>query len=293
MYTSEIFKSIRESLSKASGDGGNSVYKNILKPKAGKTYVLRLVPNIKDGSSTFFHYYSHGWDSFSTGDYVSIISLQTFGKRDPIGTERLKIKKSDNQLLKEKAEKVKWNEYWAVNVYVVDDPENPENNGTVKILRYGRQLNKIIEAAVDGEDSDEFGQRVFDLGEGGVNFKLKAEKQGPYTVYTSSRFSPPSDLGLSKEKVEQIQNSVFDLTTIIQTKTEEEIKEFWNTHFLCVNSQTEKQESSKQSSQAKREIEEDEVLESISKKDDLDVVSDVEIDDFGIDELIEDVIKSK
>jgi hypothetical protein len=292
MYTSEIFKSIRESLSKASGDGGNSVYKNILKPKAGKTYVLRLIPNVKDGSSTFFHYYSHGWDSFSTGDYVSIISLQTFGKRDPIGTERLKIKKGENELLKEKAEKVKWNEYWAVNVYVVDDPENPENNGTVKILRYGRQLNKIIEAAVHGEDSDEFGERVFDLTENGVNFKLKAEKQGPYTVYTSSRFSGPSDLGLGKDKILQIQDSVYDLTSIIQSKTEEEIKEFWNTHFLCIsNNKQEESQSSSTSSKAKREIEEDEVFESLSKSNDMSEVPDV--DDFGIDELIEDVIKSK
>lgn len=288
MYTSEIFKSIRDSLNRTTSDGGNSSYKNILKPKAGKTYQLRLLPNIKNGEETFVHYYNHGWNSFSTGDYVSIISLQTFGKRDPIGTERLKIKNSENELLKKKAETVKWNEYWAVNVYVVDDPVNPENNGTVKILRFGRQLNKIIDAAINGEDSDEFGEKVFSLGSDGVNFKLKAEKQGPYTVYTSSRFSSPSDLQLSDDKMKEIYNSLHDLSGLIQVKTEQEIRDFWTEHFLATKSvRTDDDEVVQQKPKKNREVEEEELIASVK---DTDTSS---VDDLGIDELIEDVINSK
>ena len=34
---------------------------------------------------------------------------------------------------------------------------NPDNNGKVKILRYGKQLQKIITEAIEGEDAEEFG----------------------------------------------------------------------------------------------------------------------------------------
>lgn len=233
MYNANLFQSIKEALTKSENSSGNPLYKEILKFKAGNTYVLRLLPNVQEPSKTFFHFYQHGWNSFSTGQYVSALSLQTIGKPDPIGMETYRLKKNGTDEEKEKVTAVKWQEQWYVNVYVVDDPTTPENNGTVKIFRFGKKLHKMIESAISGDDSDEFGPRVFDLSANGCNFKLKAEKQGEYVAYDSSRFTSPVDLGLSEERQEEIYKNIHDLTAVNALKSEEELVEMWNKHFLC------------------------------------------------------------
>jgi len=231
-YNPSMFQSIRDAIAKSETSSGNPLYKEILKFKVGNTYVLRLLPNIKSPENTFYHFYTHGWNSFTTGQYVSTLSLQTIGQPDPISKERYRLLKNGSPEEKAKAETVKWQEQWYVNVYVVDDPVNPENNGTVKIFRYGKMLDKMIKSAIEGDDSDEFGHRVFDLSASGVNFKLKVEKQGEWTSYNSSRFTSPVDLGLTEEKMEEIYGNVHDLTSVNQIKSESEITDMWNTHFL-------------------------------------------------------------
>lgn len=234
MFTSTMFQSIKDALAKTeNSSSGNPLYKEILKFKAGNTYVLRLLPNISAPENTFYHFYTHGWNSFATGQYVSALSLQTVGKPDPIGRERYRLSKFGSSEEKSKVNAVKWQEQWFVNVYVVDDPVNPENNGTVKIFRFGKKLNKLIESAISGDDSDEFGSRVFDLSPNGVNLKLKVEKQGEYIAYDSSRFTSPTDIGLSEEKQKEIYNNLHDLKAVNTIKTEEDLIEMWNTHFLC------------------------------------------------------------
>lgn len=279
MFTSTMFQSIKEALAKSDTSTSNPLYKEILKFKAGNTYVLRLLPNLKDLSKTFYHFYTHGWNSFSTGQYVSALSLQTIGQPDPIGRERYRLSKFGAEDEKEKAKLVKWQEQWYVNVLVVEDPVNPENNGKVKIFRFGTKLNKKITSAISGDDADEFGPRVFDLSENGVNFKLKVETQGEYVSYDSSRFTSPIDLKITKEKQQEIYDSVFDLEAINPLKTESELMDMWNTHFLCVSKDQE--ESNDQPIQK--------MSSSVSSKS-----SSADDDDSDIsDEMIAEILKSQ
>lgn len=271
MYNSSMFASIKDALAKSEKSGGNPLYKEILKFKAGNTYVLRLLPNVNDPSKTFYHYFQHGWNSFATGEYVSALSLQTIGKPDPIGIETYRIKKNGTEEQKAKAQSVKWQEQWYVNVYVIDDPVTPANNGTVKIFRFGKKLNNIIESAISGDDSDEFGAKVFDLSKNGVNFKLKAEKQGEYTTYDSSRFTSPVSVNLSDERIEQIYNSVHDLTSVNPIKSEEELIEMWNKHFVV-------KETFESKPQAKTPV--------ASHEEDEDVSSTKELSDEMVNELL-------
>lgn len=234
MFTTTMFESIKEALANSEkSSGGNSLYREILKFKAGNTYVLRLLPNINSLKDSFYHYFVHGWNSFSTGEYVSAVSLQTIGQTDPIAVERYRIKKNGSEEEKAKAEQVKWQEQWFVNVYVIDDPVTPENNGTVKVMRFGKKLNKLVMSAISGDDSDEFGPRVFDLSANGCNLKLRAEKQGEYVSYDSSRFTSPTDLGLSEERQKEIYNSIHELAAINPLKSEDEIIQIWKKHFVC------------------------------------------------------------
>lgn len=231
-YTTSLFESIKDAINKNSNTSTESSFKDFMKLEIDKTYVVRLIPLVSNPERTFFHYFSHIWKSVSTNNIVSVLCPNTYGEKCPIDEYRSKIysTKDDNQI--EKIRPIKRNENWLVNVLVIKDPTNPENQGKVKILRYGKQLAKIIDAAITGDESDEFGAKVFDLSENGCNLKIKVEKnEGGYASYTGSKFTSPSkidDLG----DIDEVYNQANDLDAIFDHKSYEEIKKLLTTHFL-------------------------------------------------------------
>jgi len=222
-FNTSMFQSIKDALA-SSDSKGSATFNEIMPTKVGNTYTVRLLPYAKDPSKTFFHYYNHGWNSFATGQYVQTLSPQTFGERDPIAEERFKVLRTGSEEEKEKMQAIRRLEKWLVNVYVIDDPANPDNNGKVKILRYGKQLQKIITEAIEGEDAEEFGPRIFDLGSEGVNFKIKVEQQGDFPTYVSSRFTTAGKIDISDDKQKEIYESAFDLTDVFTQKSYDELK---------------------------------------------------------------------
>ena len=246
-FNTSMFQSIKAALAK-SEDAGNNTYTEILKTTPGNTYTVRLLPYAQDPSKTFFHYYTHGWVSFANGQYVQALSPSTFGERDPIAEERFRILRTGTEEEKEKVSAIKRAEKFLVNVYVIDDPTNSDNNGKVKLLRYGKQLHKIIMEAIEGEDAEEFGPRIFDLGPNGVSFKIKVENQGEYPTYVSSRFTSAGKLNLTDEEQEKIYNGVFDLSKVFTLKSYDELKSMLDEHFHL------SQESSKVESQVHHRV---------------------------------------
>jgi hypothetical protein len=230
-----MFQSIKAALSKNEEKSAPGLYNEILKTVPGNTYTVRLLPYAKDPSKTFFHYYIHGWTSFSSGQYVQAVSPQTFNERDPISEERFRVLRNGTETEKEKMQAVRRSEKWLVNVYVVEDPTNPENNGTVKLLRYGKQLQKIIMEAIEGEDAEEFGPRIFDLGPEGVSLKVKVEQQGDYPTYVSSRFTSSGKVNLSGEEQEQIYKKAFNLEEVFTIKTYDELKQMMDEHIYAAS----------------------------------------------------------
>jgi hypothetical protein len=233
LNTTSMFQSIKNALAKSEEKSSSGLYNEILKTTPGNTYTVRLLPFAKDPSKTFFHYFIHGWNSFATGQYVQAVSPQTFNERDPISEERFRVLRSGTEDQKEKMQVVRRAEKWLVNVYVIEDPSNPANNGTVKILRYGKQLQKIIMDAIEGEDSEEYGERIFDLSANGVSLKIKVEEQAGYPTYTSSRFTGAGKINLSEEEQEKIYNSTFNLEEVQQVKSYDELKQMLNEHVYC------------------------------------------------------------
>jgi len=231
-FNTSMFQSIKDALA-TSDSKGSAKFNEIMPTKSGNTYTVRLLPFAKDPSKTFFHYYNHGWTSYATGQYVQTLSPQTFGERDPIAEERFKVLRTGSEEEKEKMSAVRRLEKWLVNVYVVDDPTNPDNNGNVKILRYGKQLHKIITEAIEGEDAEEFGPRIFDLGPEGVNFKIKVEQQGDYPTYVSSRFTAAGKIDLSEDEQKGIYEGAFDLSEVFTLKSYDELKQMLNEHYYC------------------------------------------------------------
>ena len=230
-FTKSMFASIKDALTK---EGSNNKTADILRTKPGNSYEVRLLPNIEDPSKTFYHFYSHGCCSFSTGQYVTALSPTTWGDRDPIAEYRMKCFRSGTPEEKAKSDAIFRSEKWLVNAYIVNDPDDPENNDTVKIVRFGKQLHKIIMEGINGEDSDQFGERIFDLSENGCTFRIRCEKQGDYPTYVSSKFLMPGAIpGVDDSRVKEIYSGCHDLEKTFREKTFDELKLMLDEHFHC------------------------------------------------------------
>jgi len=233
-----MFESIKSALQK---NTSQSSYKDILKVEVGNNYTVRLLPNVNNPDKTFFHYFSVGWTSFSTGQYITYVSPSTFGERDPVLEAKYRITRDDSQSeeLKKKADSIRRTEKWLVNAYVVKDPSNSENDGKIMVVRYGKQLHKIIMDAIEGEGAEDFGPRIFDLSSNGCNLLIKVEKQGDYPTYVSSKFTMPKSIeGLEADKIDNVYNNVLDLTSVLPVKGFDEIQSLLDEHFYCKDSET-------------------------------------------------------
>lgn len=230
-YSNNLFESIKDALNKKTTNNESS-FKDFMKTEINKTYIVRLLPNVEAPDRTFFHYFHHMWKSVMTNNMVSFLCPTTYGDKCPVEEYRSKAYRTKNEDEIEKTRPVKRNESWLANVYVVKDPTNPENEGKVKILRFGKQLNKIITDAISGDDSEEFGSKIFDLSENGCNFKIKVDSnEGGYPTYVSSKFMTPSKLE-GVENPDEVYAQINSLDKIFTQKSYEEIQELLNVHFL-------------------------------------------------------------
>ena len=235
--TKSMFEAIKQSLSTEKGQGGNGLYKEILKFTPGNTYQVRLVPNPNSPKETIFHYYNHAWTSNSTGKFVTALCPSTFGESCPIDAYYLKTYRTGTESEKSSAAMLSRKEGWMVNVYVVSDPSNPENEGKVKILRYGKELAKIVQSAIEGDDADEFGvEKIFDVTSGST-LRIKCESRTgqrggktQYVTYASSKFLSPS--ALENVDVEEIFGAVHDLKAVNKQTTPAEMQRLLDEHYF-------------------------------------------------------------
>lgn len=230
-YSTSMFDALKTAMAEQRSGGS---FKDILKTSIGNTYLVRLIPNINDISKTMYHYFSHGWQSLATGQFISCLCPTTNGQRCPICEERVRLYRGDEED-KKNAKLLGRKEQWLINAYVVDDPVNVENNGMIKIVRYGKQLDKVIRDATEGDDSEEIGARAFDLSENGCNLRIKVEKNdGGYPTYISSKFLRESEIrGMDDDKIDEVYKNLFDLEKVFESKTPEEVKDMLDTHFFC------------------------------------------------------------
>lgn len=207
----------------------------------GKTYKVRLIPYIDDENQEnnhfIFEYKSNSWKSKKTGKQTFFLSPKTFdpAARCPISEKRLKIYNDFGKDSKENEEAKIMNTKtnWLVNAYVIEDPTNPDNVGTVKIINMGSTLHKILENSTLGEDAEEFGFRCFDISEAGCDLRIKCEDDGSAAPdFALSRFMSPSKIpGMTDKKIEEIYSKAYNLKTIFELPAMEYLETAVDVHF--------------------------------------------------------------
>ena len=207
---------------------GNNTDERLWKPavdKAGNGYaVIRFLPAHANCELPWTQVWSHAFQG--TGGWYIENSLTTIGKDDPVGELNRSLWNSGRESDKDIARKQKRKLSYYANVYVVKDSINPENEGEVKLYKFGKKNFDKITAAMQPEFDDEEAINPFDFWQG-ANFKLKIKQVAGFWNYDSSEFGKTEALLDDDAELEKIYDKIYDLSEFTapdQFKTYEQLK---------------------------------------------------------------------
>ena len=111
------------------------------------TAVIRFLPRTGSDELPWVRIFSHGFQGPSGKWYIEN-SRTTLNEKDPVGELNSKLWASTLESNREIARKQKRRMHYISNVYIISDPKNPANEGTVKLFKYGKKIfDKIMEKA--------------------------------------------------------------------------------------------------------------------------------------------------
>ena len=193
--------------------------------KSGNGYaVIRFLPAPEGEELPWARIWNHGFQG--RGGWYIENSLTTLGQKDPVSEYNSQLWNSGIEANKEIARKQKRRLNYTSNVYIIKDPANPQNEGQVKLYRYGKKIFDKINDLMNPEFEDESPVNPFDLWEG-ANFKMKIRKVEGYSNYDKSEFEAPSALLDDDDRLEEIWNSQTSLKELVSPdkfKTFDELK---------------------------------------------------------------------
>ena len=228
-YTDLLSKA--ESLNKTEVRGADE---RLWKPevdKAGNGYaVIRFLPAPDGEDLPWAQVWSHAFQG--PGGWYIENSLTTLGKKDPVSDLNRTLWNSGQDSDKEIARKQKRKLSYFANIYVVQDPANPSNEGRVFLYKFGKKIFDKLTEAMQPAFADETPINPFDFWKG-ADFKVKIRKVEGYWNYDKSEFAEPSTLkGFDDSELEIVwkqQYSLADFTKADKFKTFEELETRLNT----------------------------------------------------------------
>jgi len=152
--------------------------------------------------------------------------------------------------------------YFYTNVLIIDDKNNPENEGKVFIFKFGKKIMEKIEDAIDD------GKTPWDE-EAGENFTFSAKKKGKMSNYDASYFSD-NDTALSEYgDTEEILAKAYPLGEFTDEKEYKSYDDIKSRYLVVIGEDT---DSSAPSQKKRSKVEEE---EEIIDEDDDDVPNDI------------------
>ena len=161
-----------------------------------------------DDSLPWVKMHSHGFQG--PGGWLIDNCLTTKNQQCPVCEHNSALWNSGIEANKEIVRKQKRKLNYIANVYIVSDPANKENEGQVKLFKFGKKIFDKITEAMNPQFEDEQAINPFDLWKG-ANFKLKIRKVEGYQNYDKSEFDSPAPLLDDDSKLELIWKKEFSL----------------------------------------------------------------------------------
>ena len=185
--------------------------------KAGNaSATIRFLPKTENDELPWVKVFSHAFQG-PTGKWYIENSLTTLGENDPVGELNTQLWNSGSDANKEIARKQKRKLHFVANVLIVSDPKHPENEGQVRLFKFGKKIfDKIMDKARPTFE-DEQPVNVFDFWEG-ADFKLRMRKVDGYPNYDQSVFMEPSAIADDDEQILAIANKQYRLAEFTDAK---------------------------------------------------------------------------
>ncbi len=181
--------------------------------KSGNGYaVVRFLPAPNGEELPWARIWNHGFQG--PGGWYIENSLTTLGQKDPVSEYNSQLWNSGIEANKEIARKQKRRLNYTANVYILKDPAHPENEGSIKLYRFGKKIFDKINDLMNPAFEDESAVNPFDLWSG-ANFKMKIRKVEGYSNYDKSEFDAPSPLLDDDTQMEELWNSEFSLKELV------------------------------------------------------------------------------
>jgi hypothetical protein len=187
--------------------------------------IIRFLPAPKGEDIPWVRIFNHGFQG--PGGWYIENSLTTLNKKDPVSEYNSMLWNRGDDAGKEQARKQKRRLLYISNVYIIQDKAHPENEGQVKLFRYGKKIFDKLNEAMNPEFEDEKPLNPFDLWEG-ASFILKIRNVDGYRNYDKSVFGEAGPLLADDSKLEGIWNSEYKLQEFSDPskfKTYDELKE--------------------------------------------------------------------
>jgi len=168
--------------------------------------------------------FSHGFQG--PGGWLIDNCLTTKNQQCPVCEHNSTLWNSGIEANKEVVRKQKRKLNYIANVYIISDPKHPENEGQIKLFKFGKKIFDKITEAMNPAFEDETAINPFDLWTG-ANFKLKIRKVEGYQNYDKSEFESPSALSKDDDKLEKIwknEHSLKELTADKEFKSYDDLK---------------------------------------------------------------------
>ena len=172
--------------------------------------VIRFLPAVEGEDMPWAKVWNHAFQG-PTGQWYIENSLTTIGQNDPVSEMNSAYWNSGVESEKEIARKQKRKLQYFANIYVVEDPANPENEGKVMLYRFGKKIFDKCMEAMQPAFKDETAVNPFDFWEG-ANFKLKLRMVEGYWNYDKSEFSAPSPLFDDDDQLEEVWKKQYPLS---------------------------------------------------------------------------------
>jgi hypothetical protein len=197
--------------------------------KTGNGYaVLRFLPASNGEEMPWQRVWTHAFQD-KCGWFIEN-SLTTLNQKDPVSEENTRLWNTGIDSDKDIARKRKRKLSYYANIFVVSDPKHPENEGQIKLYKFGKKIFDKITEAMQPAFEDEQAINPFDFWKG-ANFKLKIRKVDGYWNYDKSEFEAVTTVADSDDKIKAIWLKQYPLKPFVDPsnfKTYDELKEKLN-----------------------------------------------------------------
>lgn len=183
--------------------------------KSGNGYaVIRFLPEPpqdEDGLP-WVKMFRHGFQG--PGGWLIDDCRTTLNEKCPVCEYNTQLWNSGIEANKKIARDQKRKLTYVSNIYIVEDPKHPENNGKVFLFKYGKSIFDKINGAMNPEFEDEKPMNPFDLWKG-ANFKVKIRKVDGYQNYDKCEFEAPAALLDDDDELEKVWKREYSLKELI------------------------------------------------------------------------------